>query len=77
MIAAWSLIKLGDSEDAMACLKTLLTDGTKNETMLHNVIDWMGEPGLPLVKQYIDSGKTRQGRYGIGIFGRIAELQGW
>ena len=42
-----------------------------------NVLDWMGEPALPLVKKFIDSKGTRKGRYGIGILGRIAELQGW
>jgi N-sulfoglucosamine sulfohydrolase len=45
--------------------------------MLHNVLDWMGEPALPLVKKYIENGGDRQGQYGIGILGRIVELQGW
>ncbi|MBT6724340.1 MAG: hypothetical protein HOB20_14030 [Planctomycetaceae bacterium] len=45
--------------------------------MLHNVLEWMGEPGLPLVKKYIENDGNRQGRYGIGILGRIAELNGW
>ena len=48
-----------------------------NEDMLHNVLEWMGEPGLPLVKKYIENDGNRQGRYGIGILGRIAELNGW
>lgn len=77
MMAAWSLIKLGQKDEAIATLDDLLFNGTNNEAMLHNVIDWMGEPGLPLVKKYIESGATRDGKYGIGIFGRIAELQGW
>ena len=77
MMSAWSLVKLGHSEDAMACLDDLLFNGTENKTMLHNVIDWMGEPALPLVKKYITKGQTRKGKYGIGIFGRIAELNGW
>ena len=45
--------------------------------MLHNVIDWIGEPALPLVKRYVMSKSDRQGRYGISILGRIAELNGW
>ena len=77
MMAAWTLVKLGDKEEALATLENLLFEGTNNKSMLHNVLDWMGEPALPLVKKYIKSGQTRQGRYGIGILGRIAELQGW
>jgi len=77
MMAAWTLIKLGKSDQALACLDTLLFEGTINETMLHNILDWMGEPALPLVKKYVDNGGNRQGRYGMGILGRIAELNGW
>lgn len=77
MMAAWTLIKLGEKEKALACLDNLLFEGTHNDIMLQNVIDWMGEPGLPLVKKFVESGQTRKGKYGISIFGRIAELQGW
>ena len=37
----------------------------------------MGEPALPLVKKYIENGGNREGRYGIGVLGRIAQLNGW
>ncbi|MDG2383339.1 MAG: sulfatase-like hydrolase/transferase [Pirellulaceae bacterium] len=77
MMAAWTLINLGQTEDAMACLQQLLFEGTSNSIMLHNVLDWMGEPALPLVKQYVDNKGDRQGRYGIGILGRIAQQHGW
>ena len=77
MMSAWTLIKLGKKDRAVACLDDLLFNQTHNTAMLHNVIDWMGEPGLPLVKKYIESNGSRKGKYGIGIFGRIAELQGW
>lgn len=77
IMAAWTLIKLGQTKPALASLDELLVKGSHNETMLHNVLDWMGEPAFPLVKKYIENGGERQGRYGIGIFGRIAELQGW
>jgi HEAT repeat protein len=77
MMAAWTLVKLGKPDRALACLDELLFEGTNNQVMLHNVLDWMGDPALPLVKKYIEQGKTRQGRYGIGILGRIAELNGW
>ncbi len=80
MMAAWTLVKLDRSEAALECLDEMLfadKSTASNETMLHNLIDWMGKPGLPLVKKYIGQGGNRQGRYGIGIFGRIAELNGW
>lgn len=77
MMAAWTLVKLGQSEQALATLDDMLMNGCKNEDMLHNVLDWMGEPALPLVKKYIENGGNRQGKYGIGILGRIAQLNGW
>ena len=77
IMAAWTLVKLGNAEKSLACLDELLFQGTSCKNMLHNVLDWMGEPALPLVKKYIEKGETRKGRYGIGIFGRIAELNGW
>lgn len=80
MMAAWTLVKLGQAEPAIACLEELLfqkkTPAT-NTTMLHNLLDWMGEPALPLVKKFIDDHGERQGKYGIGILGRVAELNGW
>jgi len=77
IMAAWTLVKLGQGDEAMACLNDLLFDGTNCKDMLHNVLDWMGAPALPLVKKYIEKGSTRKGRYGIGILGRIAELNKW
>jgi len=77
MMAAWTLVKLGKADKALACLDELLFKGTSNRTMLHNVLDWMGEPAFPLVKKYVEKGSTRKGRYGIGILGRIAQLNGW
>ncbi|MDB4356224.1 HEAT repeat domain-containing protein, partial [Akkermansiaceae bacterium] len=77
MMAAWSLVKLGDSDDALACLEDLLFNTTKNEMMLHNILDWMGEPVLPLVKEHLAKGGSKKGKYGISILGRVGELQGW
>ncbi len=77
MMAAWTLVNLGKKKEAIECLDHLLFKGTHNEVMLHNVLDWMGEPALPLVKKFMEKGGTRKGRYGIGILGRIAELNGW
>ena len=80
MMAAWTLVKLDQPKQALACLDELLfadESPASNTTMLHNVLDWMGEPALPLVKKYINNDGNRQGRYGIGILGRIAQLNGW
>lgn len=77
MMAAWTLIDLGQGDQALATLDELVFEGTENEPMLHNVIDWIGEPAFPLVRKYLDNGGSREGRYGISIFARIAQVQGW
>lgn len=81
MMAAWCLVKLGENAaEGLATLDAMLfaeETPDSNTRLLHNVIDWMGEPALPLVKKYTEQGGERQGRYGIGILGRIAEMQGW
>ena len=80
MFSAWTLVNLGDhnlDQPAMQTLNQMLFGECENHTMLFNVLDWMGEPALPLVQKYIEKGGDRQGRYGIGILGRIAQLQGW
>lgn len=81
MMAAWTLIKLDQEKDkALSTLETMLAAEDTPQTntrLLHNVLDWMGEPALPLVKKYIENGGNREGRYGIGILGRIAQLNGW
>ena len=80
IMAAWTLVNLGDSKPALATLEGMLFQPptpSQNTTLLHNVMDWMGEPALPLVKKYIERGGNRQGKYGIGILGRVAQLNGW
>ena len=77
MFAAWTLVALNRPQPALDTLDALMVQGTNNEIMLHNVLDWMGEPAFPLVKKYIEAGGNRQGRYGIGILGRIAQRHGW
>ena len=81
MMAAWALVRLDDERDqAMATLASMLAAKDTPETntrLLHNVLDWMGEPALPLVREYIENGGNREGRYGIGVLGRIAQLNGW
>ncbi len=73
-MSAWTLVKLGKTDVGLKCISKLLFDGTDNRDMLHNVIDWMGEPAFPLVKKYMAQGGEKEGRYGISIMARIAEV---
>ncbi|MEM7394784.1 MAG: HEAT repeat domain-containing protein, partial [Verrucomicrobiota bacterium] len=75
LMAAWTLVKLGHTEAGLACLRDQMKN-TKCRDMLNNVIDWMGEPAFPLVKEFLAAGGSKKGRYGIGILARIAELNG-
>ncbi len=81
VMAAWTLVKLDhEKSKAIALLESMLAaeDSPQiNTRFLHNVLDWMGEPALPLIKRYVGRGGDRQGRYGIGVLGRIAQLNGW
>ncbi|MHC5058015.1 MAG: sulfatase-like hydrolase/transferase [Planctomycetota bacterium] len=77
IMAAWTLVKLGRGEKRLACLEELLFGRTDNEAMLHNALDWMGEPAFPLVRRYVKKGGRKKGRYGTGILARIAQLEGW
>lgn len=77
MMAAWTLVKLGETEPALACLDNLLFEGTHCRDMLHNLLDWMGEPAYPLVKKFLANNTERKGRYGTSILARIAEVNGW
>ena len=80
IMAAWTLIKLGDTLDPMKCLDTLLFEkptAASNATMLHNVLDWMGESAYPLVKKFSQNNGEKNGKYGTSVLGRIAEINGW
>jgi hypothetical protein len=77
MMAAWTLVKIGQAEKGFACLEDLLFNGSQNKSMLHNVLDWMGEPAFPLVKKYLQKKGMPKGKYGTSILGRIGQVQGW
>ena len=78
IMAAWTLVKMGDKEKAMLFFDSMLHGECKNVTLLHNVVDWMGDAGLPLAKKYIENGGSTQGKYGVvSILGHVAELNGW
>ena len=52
-MAAWTLVKLGEKEPGLACLRDLLNNGTTANRKLLNVLDWMGEDAVPLVREYL------------------------
>jgi len=53
IMAAWTLVKLGRKETGLACLRRLLKEGTTIERELFNVLDWMEEDAVPLVREYL------------------------
>jgi hypothetical protein len=55
IMAAWTMVKLGRSEEGLGCLRNLLKDGTTAGRKLYNVLDWMGEDALPLIREYVES----------------------
>jgi hypothetical protein len=55
IMAAWTLVKLGRKENALVCLRKLLNEGTTAERKLLNVLDWMGQDAVPLVREYLQS----------------------
>jgi arylsulfatase A-like enzyme len=72
IMAAWTLVKLGRNEEGLACLRSLLNDGTTAQRELYNVLDWMDEDALPLIREYIDS----KPRKVDGIIAKVARDHG-
>lgn len=62
----------------MKALETMLLGKCRNEPMLHNLVDWMGEAGLPLVKDWVDHGGARRrvGQFS-DILAHAADLNGF
>jgi N-sulfoglucosamine sulfohydrolase len=60
ILAAWTLIKMGDKNAGMAAFKNLIANGTHAENALCNTIDWMGADGKPLVEAYFASAKGKR-----------------
>lgn len=50
-MAAWSLIKLGETEAGYTCLGDLLDKGSYAMLTLLNMVDWMGKDGKPLLQK--------------------------
>jgi hypothetical protein len=72
IIAAWTLVKIGRIEQGLGCLRKLLNEGSSADRSLYNVLDWMDEDALPLVKEYLAS---KPGKVD-GIIARIAHDHG-
>jgi len=77
MLAAWTLVKLGKTDEGLACLRKMLFDRSQCTQLLHNTLDWMGPPAFPMVKEYIKARGAKRGRYGTGILARIAQVNGF
>jgi len=74
MMAAWTMVKLGQAERGLATLRKMLFGKCSNTRLLHNMLDWMGEPAFPLVKEYLAGGGSKKGKYGTSILARIVEF---
>jgi len=72
IMAAWTLVKTGRTEQGLGCLRKLLNDGSSAGRSLYNVLDWMDEDALPLIKEYLAS---KPGKVD-GIIARIAHDHG-
>ena len=66
------LVKLGRRDKALACLRNLLNNGTTCERKLLNVLDWMEEDAVPLVREYL----TAHPRKATNILAKIAQDHG-
>jgi len=53
IMAAWTLVKLDRKEAGLACLRGLLNNGTTCKRKLLNVLDWMDDDAVPLVREYL------------------------
>jgi hypothetical protein len=72
IMAAWTLVTLGQDDPGLACLRDLLFNGTTAERELQNVLDWMEEPAVPLVREYLKANPNQA----KNILGKIAEDHG-
>ncbi len=72
IMAAWTLVNLDEREQGLNCLGQLLRDGSTAKLKLHNVLDWMGEAAVPVVKEFLIA-HPEQAK---GILARIAQVQG-
>ncbi|NQU23138.1 MAG: sulfatase [Candidatus Nealsonbacteria bacterium] len=72
IMAAWAMVKIGQDETGIACLRSLLNNGTTAQSKLHNVLDWMDEDAVPLVREYLEANPSQA----KNILGKIAQDHG-
>jgi len=73
IMAAWTMVRLGRNEAGLACLRDLLNNGTMADRKLYNVLDWMGEDSLQLIREYLESKPKKSS----GILTKIARDHGF
>ncbi len=71
-MAAWTLVKIGQKERGLAALRGYLGGKSGSQQELYNVLDWMGDDAVPLVREYLES---KPGRV-HGILAKIARDHG-
>jgi N-sulfoglucosamine sulfohydrolase len=69
LMAAWTLVKIGHREQGLATLRDMLFQGTSIERELHNLLDWMDDDAVGLVKEYLQIHPAKA----KDILGRIAQ----
>jgi len=72
LMAAWTLVKLGRTEEGLACLRNLLFSKTTARRELLNLLDWMDAAAVPLVREYLQA-NPKEDR---DILGKIAQDHG-
>ncbi len=55
IMAAWTLVNLGQKEAGLDCLRNLLNNGSTCKRKLLNVLDWMEQDAVPLVREYLQA----------------------
>ena len=69
LMAAWTLVKIGHREQGLATLRDMLFQGTSIERELHNLLDWMDDDAVGLVKEYLQIHPAKA----KDILGKIAQ----
>jgi hypothetical protein len=72
MLAAWALVKIGHREAGLAALRDMLFRGASSERELHNLLDWMDDDAVPLVREYLQAHPDKA----KDILGKIAQDYG-
>ncbi len=71
MLAAWTTINLGNQDVGIDCLREMMSQESDCTALLHNVIDWIGEPAFELISEYKLAHKNEPG-FASTILGRAS-----